>query len=246
MDIAHTLLARTRKHADVRSAAEQHQSTIRKPAMSTNYTNPKRIVADGYDRIAETYNEWVSGVRTEERARYTTALFERVPSGSEVLELGCGIGLTTTRHLAERYSVTAVDLSPRQVELARENVPSARFLHGDMTQLSFPPESFDAVVAFYSIIHVPREEHPGLLHNIALWLRPGGLLIATLGAQATEYGFEENWLGASMYWSSYDSDTNRRLVEDAGLEIVSAELETEDEFGEPVTFFWVVARKGKS
>jgi hypothetical protein len=46
-----------------------------------------------------------------------------------------------------------------------------------------------------------------------------------------------------MYWSHFDAPTNRRLVEAAGLEIVSGREEIEDEDGAPVTFYWVVARK---
>ena len=99
------------------------------------------------------------------------------------------------------------------------------------------------MVAFFSIIHVPREEQPGLLAKIARWLRPGGLFVATMGASATENGYEEDWLGAPMYWSHFDAETNQRLVEEAGLVIESAALETADEDGLPVTFLWVVARK---
>jgi hypothetical protein len=46
-----------------------------------------------------------------------------------------------------------------------------------------------------------------------------------------------------MYWSHYDSATNKHLVAQAGLEILSAREETAEEDGEPVTFLWIVARK---
>ena len=46
-----------------------------------------------------------------------------------------------------------------------------------------------------------------------------------------------------MYWSNFDSETNQRLVEEAGLKVISAKEETADEFGKPVTFLWVVAQK---
>ena len=46
-----------------------------------------------------------------------------------------------------------------------------------------------------------------------------------------------------MYWSSYDSETNRRMVREAGLQIVSADEETTRAEGESETFLWVVARK---
>ena len=90
---------------------------------------------------------------------------------------------------------------------------------------------------------MPREEQSGLLKKIARWLRPGGLFVATMGASATENGYEEDWLGAPMYWSHFDAETNQRLVEEAGLVIESAALKTADEDGLPVTFLWVVARK---
>lgn len=203
----------------------------------------KRIVANGYNKIAEEHLAWASRVRAQERAKYTAVLLGRLSPGAQVLELGCGAGIPTTRQLAACFSVTGVDISQEQVARARQNVPGARFILADMTEIRFPPGSFDAVAAFYALIHIPRREQPGLLHRIAQWLSPGGLLVATMGAWGTEAGFEPAWLGAPMYWSSFDSDTNRRLVEQAGLRIISAQEETAEEFGESVTFLWVVAER---
>ena len=72
---------------------------------------------------------------------------------------------------------------------------------------------------------------------------PGGLLIATMGTQSSPGGVEDDWLGAPMYWSSYDSRTNVRLVREAGLAIVQAREERVEEHGEEVAFLWIVARK---
>jgi len=200
-------------------------------------------VARSYDTIAETYAGWASTVRANERARYTAELLERLPAGAAVLELGCGAGIPTTRALAERFAVTGADIAARQIELARQNVPSAQFIHADMATLDVAPASFDAVAAFYSIIHLPREEHAGLLRRIAGWLRPNGLLVAAMGAGPEPGDIEPDWLGAPMYWSHYDSTTNRALVERAGLHILSARKETDEEDGQPVTFLWVIAQK---
>ncbi len=206
--------------------------------------DPKKIVADGYDYIAERYEEWANNVRAEERVKYTTALLEKLPEGAEVLELGCGSGMPTTQQLAEKFVVTGVDISERQVSLARQKVPKAKFIHADMTKLDFPKGSFDAVTAFYSIIHVPRQEQAELLCKIASWLRPGGLLVVSMGAYSNETQFNEDWLGGlPMYWSNFDSETNQRLVEETGLNILSAQEETADEFGKPITFLWVIAQK---
>jgi protein-L-isoaspartate O-methyltransferase len=154
--------------------------------------DPKQVVEEGYDRIAEQHLEWAQGTREEERARYTAVLLDALPAGAEVLDLGCGAGLPTTRALAQRFRVTGVDISARQIELARQHVPQARFIQADITQLDLPPASFDGVAAFYSIIHVPREEQPQLLQDIATWLRPGGLLVAVMGTQSAKMDYADD------------------------------------------------------
>jgi ubiquinone/menaquinone biosynthesis C-methylase UbiE len=205
--------------------------------------DPRKIVTDAYDKIAETYDDWAPRVRIEERIRYTQVIIDALPQGSTVLELGCGAGGVTSQQLASGFTLTGVDISARQIMLARQRIPHATFIQADMTTLTFPPSSFDGIVAFYSIIHVPREEQPRLLDTIATWLRPGGIFVATLGARSVQAEYEPNWLGAPMYWSSYDTDTNRRMMAATGLRIVEANEEVADEDGELVTFLWVVARK---
>ena len=203
----------------------------------------KRTVAEGYDRIGGQYGELAAKSVTRQRRKYTDVLLNRLPQGAEVLDLGCGAGVPTTRELARSFCVTGVDISRRQVARARANVPGATFVRSDMADARLPPESFDAVAAFYAIIHLPRDEQPPMLSAIASWLRPGGLFVGTLGAISVEADYQEQWLGTPMYWSSHDSETNRRMVREAGLEIISAKEETTRADGDSETFLWVVARK---
>jgi SAM-dependent methyltransferase len=205
--------------------------------------SPKRIVSEGYDAVAERYLCWSAGIPDAARTRYTQALLDGLEQGARVLELGCGAGVPTTRALAAKFAVIGVDISARQIELARTTIPDATFFQADMTALDFPLASFDGVCAFFSLIHVPREEQPPLLAHIASWLRPGGLFVATMGVRDTDGDVEDDWLGAPMYFSHYDAATNRALVEQAGLRLVSANEETQEEDGQPVIFLWVVARR---
>jgi SAM-dependent methyltransferase len=205
--------------------------------------DPKQIVADGYDRVAESYSAFVKRSRNDPRDRYTALMLDRLPAGANVLELGCGGGLPTTALLAERFAVTGVDLSPRQIELARRQVPNAIFVEADMTTLEYPADCFDAVVAFYSVIHVPRIQHRQLFGNIAQWLKPGGFLVVTMATGSSPDCVEEDWLGAPMFFSHFGATTNKRLIREAGLHILSARVEPTDEDGTPVEFLWVVAMK---
>lgn len=205
--------------------------------------DPRQIVARGYNRIAERYAAWAGASWAGGRARFGALLLERLPPGAAVLDLGCGTGVPVARELARRFAVTGVDISARSIALARRNVPGATFLHADMAALDVPAGIFDAVVAFYSIIHLPREEHPALLRAIAGWLRPGGLFVAALGVNASEDWLEDDWLGAPMYWSHFDGATTLSLIAAAGLRPLLAEALAEDEDGTPATFLWVAAEK---
>ena len=205
--------------------------------------DPKEIVQNGYDRIAEKYTAWTKTVRIEERERYTDFILNNLAIGSKVLELGCGSGDPTTIRLAEHFSVTGVDISQKQIKFARRNVPQATFIQGDMTRLMFPTAVFDAVVAFYSITHVPREQHANLLTSIANWLKPGGLFVGSMSSGPL-IDCVENWLGTPMYFNGYDARTNLRIVKNAGFEILSDKFETaEEDSVKSVTFLWIIARK---
>ena len=180
----------------------------------------RRTVESGYDLMAEKY----LAVKNREDPLALTALEDLaslLPRESAVLDLGCGAGVPVTRWLSDGgFGVTGVDVSARQLDLARNLVPDATFIKADMTELTFAPETFDAAVAFHSIIHVPRTEHPALLGHIHRWLRPEGFFLATM--TLTDYeGRDEDWegWGAPMVWSHYDANTNVAMLREAGFAI---------------------------
>ncbi len=107
-----------------------------------------------------------------------------------------------------------------------------------MAEIAFSPSSFDAVLAFWSLIHVHRTEHARVLGHIFDWLLPGGLFAGTLGRTDNPNEHDE-YLGAPMYWSHFDTATNVRLLEEAGFDIEEAR-EIEDAGEMPL---WVIARR---
>jgi ubiquinone/menaquinone biosynthesis C-methylase UbiE len=206
----------------------------------------RRTVESGYDLMAEQY----LATKNREDPLVLTALEDLaslLPREAAVLDLGCGPGIPATRWLADKgFVVTGVDVSAGQLELARSYVPEATFIKADMTEVTFAPDSFEAVIAFYSIIHVPRTEHPALLGRIHRWLKPDGIFLATM--TLTDYeGRDDNWegWGAPMVWSHYDGDTNVAMLREAGFVIRYAEPRTSGgTVDESETWLWVLARKG--
>jgi SAM-dependent methyltransferase len=112
-----------------------------------------------------------------------------------------------------------------------------------MTALAFEPASFDAVVAFYSLTHVPRDDVPPLLARIHDWLRPGGTFLASMGVEDDPGTIEVGWLGVDMYFSHFSARKNRRLVEEAGLVVDSSDVLVEPEDRCDARFLWVVAHR---
>ena len=214
------------------------------PVSAEASNDPRRVVAAGYDRIAQRYLDWTAHeVDDQVRPRYLSILLEQVPRGARVLDLGCGGGGPTTAQIAERFDHTGVDLSKRQISLSRQRLPHATFIHADMTQVDFPPASFDAVTSFYAFIHLPAGALPSLIDRIATWLRPNALLVATMAGGAGTGEVEPNFLGVPMYFSGYPLRENRRFLQEAGLEIVSLQPEQILENNYPTRFLWTVARK---
>jgi SAM-dependent methyltransferase len=202
----------------------------------------KRLVAEGYDAISDRYFEWASSFHTP-ALRWLDDLLQRLEDGSVVLDLGCGRGVPFTQKLARRHHVTGVDISPRQIELARTLVPEAEFVQADATRLEQPAESLDTVASLFMLGHVPPEEQGPLLQRIAGWLRPGGFLLATMATSGTE-AVDPDWLGVPMYFASHTPEENRALVEAAGLEIVRDRVIPHHEPGHgDVSFMWLLTRK---
>ncbi len=202
----------------------------------------KRIVAMGYDRIADRYLAWAEAVKGDPRERMLERFAAGLIEGSRVLELGCGAGVPSTRWLAGRFEVVGIDISGRQIDLARGNVPEAAFIHGDFTAHGFADGSFDGVVALYAISHAPRDAHARLFADIHRWLTPGGRFLATLGAtDAPDWTGE--WLGDPMFFSSHDAEKNRRLLRAAGFELRTDEIVAIREPEGDVSFLWIIAHK---
>src|SRR5262245_19379092 len=205
--------------------------------------DPKRIVADAYDRIAERYLEWRGRQpRQDELRRWLELVENNVRPGARVLDIGCGAGIPLTRALSEAFDVTGIDISVRQIELAQANVPAARFIHGDVTALDFAPASFNAAVASYSLFHIPRDEHLRLFRPFARWLRSGGVLLANFGIGNHEVDYDEDWLGAPQFWSSFDAKGEKAALSSAGFDLALDTVETVIEDGLPHRFLFVVAR----
>ena len=205
----------------------------------------KRIVERGYDAVAERYAQWAQNeVEGSPAIGYLVRLLGLLAPGADVLELGCGNGEPAARLLAPGHRYTGVDISAEQLRRASALVPTGQFIKADYTELEFPASSVDAMVALYTFGHVPRAQVAELYTRIASWLKLGGYLLATTGRADSPDTVDHDWLGAPMFFSGFDVETNLRLLAEAGLDVLEHEVVCQDEAEQgEACFLWVLARR---
>ena len=180
-------------------------------------------VRAGYDRIAE---EYARGRDDFKNQSYLERFIEFLRPGSSILDVGCGSGVPVIRFLSEQgYAVFGIDISPRQIELARSNVPQAQFEVLDMQVLGENQYAVAGIVALYAIFHIDRVEHGRLLKILHGFLPRGGPLLITMGGSEWE-GSEPDFYGTEMLWSHFGPEHNRELVLEAGFTVMLDEIDT--------------------
>ncbi|MBM7554312.1 class I SAM-dependent methyltransferase [Thalassobacillus pellis] len=123
----------------------------------------------------------------DEGSRQTIIPFfqQYVSPGDKVADIGCGDGYGSFKLHQSGYDVTGVDIAPEMIERAKQQVSADEltFVQGEMTELDFSDESFDAVMAINSLewLETPAKG----LAELKRIVRPKGkLCIGVLGPTA--------------------------------------------------------------
>jgi SAM-dependent methyltransferase len=183
--------------------------------------NRPESAAEVFDALGKDYE---TAFRTATAQRDTiTGLLEDLPPRAKVLDLGAGTGRPTAELLAAAgHDVTGYDVAPKMVEIARAQVPGARFELGDLRELKFADGTWDAITAFFSMLQLPRAEQEAVIGRLAAWLKPGGhLVFATVPADVD--GVDIVFMGHAVRASSFTAEALTGHLRAAGLEIVREE-----------------------
>lgn len=187
--------------------------------------DPRAQVRIAYDSIAERFDE--ARAAGEFGWPFVERLLALAGAGlsgpPRVLDAGCGAGRPILKRLAERgCAVTGIDASEKMCALARRHVPRARVLCADMLEVDLD-ETFDAVIAWDSLFHMPRERHAEAYARFAGWLRPGGGLLLSLGG--CEGDIRGEMFGESFFYSALAPEATRVRLEGSGFTIEHWEMD---------------------
>lgn len=174
-------------------------------------------VRRAWDRVAATYAARRDPDGSD--AALIDDLLADLPSDPDVLDVGCGDGGRTLANLPPES--VGVDVSRQGLDLARDTVPVARLVHGEMSALPIGDDQFDAITAYHAVFHVERKRHPTVYDEFARVLRPGGTLLMTLPGGRFET-VRRGWMGGRMFFSAPGRERTLTQLRDAGF----AEVET--------------------
>lgn len=179
------------------------------------------LVRAGYDRIAQTY---LANRARLKSSKYVQQFLKYLPKQSTILDLGCGAGVPVDDLLLKAgHAVTGIDISSEQIKLARKNCKGGEFLVGDISQLKEGEYQVQAVVSFYTLFHIPRDQHLRILKVMASFLPKGGMLLITMGDR--EFEGKHLLHGAELWSSQYGTVKNHQMIEAAGFRIISEEID---------------------
>lgn len=94
-----------------------------------------------------------------------------------VADLGCGTGRVAAHLDSLGVDVFGIDLSPAMVDLARRTYRHLHFDVGSITALDLSDVAAGGVLAWYSTIHTPPRDLPGVFGEFSRVLAPGGYLL---------------------------------------------------------------------
>jgi SAM-dependent methyltransferase len=174
-----------------------------------------------YNLVAQKYHDlFHDELKLKEYDRNLLDRFARNFSNkSLVCDAGCGPSGHIGRFLFDKgIPVLGVDISDRCVELARRHNPELRFVQASIGEMPFADETFDGIIAYYSIIDTPKDCVGGIFREFNRVLRHKGLLLVAAKAGERE-GYLTELLGleTEIYFSHFSKDEIARCFREGGF-----------------------------
>ena len=170
----------------------------------------KTNLIEAYNQQADQRNK--SGIedwKASERAHFQSLLHKEAKQ--TLLEIGAGHGRGSLFFQDQGLQVTCIDLSPKMIELCQQKSLNAYVM--DIIHLDFEKNSFDAVYALNSFLHLPKSELPTALENVRSVLQPAGLFyIGLYGGFDFEGIWEEDSYTPKRFFSLHTDEQLKKTL----------------------------------
>ena len=181
---------------------------------------------DSYDRIADQWDR----VRSCRPVDHCVEEFaDLLPKGAAVMDIGCGTGRPIGAYLINRgFQLTAMDISPRMLDLARANLPGAQLILGDFLDFDDAPfeGAFDGILAFDSLFHVAGSRQKEIYPKVSRLLAKGGYFLFTGGFSKGPDQMKTitgTMLGQTFTYGALSESELLQALKESGLSIIRFE-----------------------
>lgn len=183
---------------------------------------------------ANTKNVYVNNAARYDKERVKTLIerewlkrFEKLlPKKARILDVGCGAGEPIARYFIDSgHAITGVDYAMPMLNLAQARFPEGAWILADMRKLHLKIQ-YDGIIGWHSFFHLnPREQRRGLA-ILSRHLKPGGVLMITVGPEAREVVGRVG--GEEVYHASLSPIEYRMILDGLNIEIADFVLEDPD------------------
>lgn len=202
-----------------------------------------KIAVTTYDKIADIYTKrYFDGLSD---APHIDRLLSKLSPGSLILDAGCGPGTFYLYIQNKGFKVIGIDYSREMILKARKIVPEGTFRYMDMTDLNFKDGSFDAILAAYSLIHIPSEDIPKTLEGFHRVLKPGGYLQIIVQKGKPDQIIDEPFMPSEkMFFNFFSKSRLADFVKNTGFRIDSIiEAPSQDPDSVGSSIIYTIAQK---
>jgi len=168
---------------------------------------------------------------------------------ASVLDFGCGPGIPFTKELVKRgFKVTAIDISDTMIEVAKKNVPEAKYFRVSMTDIDFR-NKFDGIFSGYTMLCLDQKNFKIAAKKAIKSLKQGGFFFLALNEPSSEGPDEsESYteiMGQKMYSRPYTEDEVRAVFIKLNMKIikVAREIVSSKEYGMEYTLLVLMQKQ---
>ncbi len=184
-----------------------------------NYKEIEQEMEKTYDGISckyfdEAKNDWKD-------KRYVDCFINYLPSNSSILDVGCGTGELLEYFSSLGFKTTGIDISKKMVDISRKRVVNSHILKMSLYDISMLRDNFDAIVATFVFVHIPKEKIGEVIKNISNKLKNGGLFFIVFTTSLKE-GLQEEPLDSNykFYAVNYTNEEIIGILKNNSMEIL--------------------------
>lgn len=214
----------------------------------------RESVKTNYDTIANDYCAEFG--RKYEDIDVINKFMSNLKSNAKILDLGAGTGKLTDLFIKKGYESICYDFSKEMMKKSQEYYPNLPYVLDDMINMKehFDNNTFDGIIVFYSLFHIPREDLSNVFSDISDLLKDNGILCFVVQIGSGEAFIDEPYLKEQgkgvLYFNFFTKELiDTILIENGFKKIFETEKQEigENELGEDGNNkIFIIARKTKT